>query len=147
MSDVTETDEQRELRELREKRMALAAKRDSAAEAAAMRKEIAAERQALLDDEAWDAALAEHGERKIGRLNTPDGAVIVKRPNSALFRAYQDRGSSKSEDLMKLVHPNVVYPDKARINQMLSETPGILIALAGVCCRLAGFRAEDVEKK
>lgn len=133
------------LDEVRAERLRLEEARTEREKAAADAAELAAELRGLQDDQAWDAAVAEHGERKVARLLTPeDGAIILKRPNTVLFKAYQDKQGNKSEDVEKLVRTCVIYPEKIVFGAMLKEQPGLLMVCMGIVLRLAGFRAEDI---
>ncbi len=106
----------------------------------------AAEREAA-DEEAIAKAEEEHGAKKIDHVNTDLGCVIVKRPNAVLFKRFQDKGQTKSQELEKLVRPCVIHPDHAMLDRIFDEYPATLAAVANCVCILAGVRTEEMEGK
>jgi hypothetical protein len=133
---VSEEDELRErLRKAREKVAA-----NEGAEA------VAASARVLREEVALEEAKAEHGG-KVAVVETAVGRVIVKRPNSVYFRRYMDAGSTKSEDLEKLVRHCLVHPDRDRLDRILEEQPGALLHLVSEIHELAGIRAKEVSGK
>lgn len=119
------------------------AARAERAEIAAIRESIAREKNALRDAPEIEKAELEHGIDKIAIITTLLGAIVVKRPHMASYRRFQDEAKSKSEDVIKLVRPCVVYPAAAELDRILSEQPGVLARLADAVATLADAAAEE----
>lgn len=135
------------IEEVRAKRAELAAKRAAAEAAAADAVAEATERRALADDEARDAANAELGVGKWAEVVTPLGIVILKKPHRNVFVRFRESGSSKDDDLLKLVQPSVFRPSLSEFQALLDELPAVLLQCADACCRLCGVQAEADAKK
>jgi hypothetical protein len=142
---VSSSPEEQKLAELRARREALEADRDKRQQARAISDQIDEETRKVRDLEAIQKAETEHGPvgKAIRTIETPNGVVIVKKPNMVLFRRFQDVASAKSEDLDKLVRPTLVHPTKAEFDQWLEEYPGILTPVADAVCLLAGVASGD----
>jgi len=69
-------------------------------------------------------------------IRTDLGVIIFKRPHSATFKKFQDKGDRvKTEDIELLVKPCVWYPDKSTFDSYLERWP----ALLGSCTEKVGF--------
>jgi hypothetical protein len=137
------------IQKARAERARLEAEAHDRAELARLEAEAEREERAPRELAALEAAEREHGPRgrKIQVVETDLGIVIVKRPHSALFRRFSDKGSMKTADLDQLVRPCVVYPDSSTLDRILDELPATLLRLANSVSELAGFRAEEVQGK
>jgi hypothetical protein len=143
------TELEQKLSELRAKRAALAEERAKQEAERALVEQIEAEERALRDDEAIAAAEAEHGPvgKRIAVVHTDLGVIIVKRPNPLIFRRFQDKGTTKTEDFDQLVRPCLVYPSKTEFDRILEELPATLIRAANAVCALAGVRHDEISGK
>ena len=119
------------------------AARAERAELAALKESIERENNALRDAPFVEKAEIELGIDKIATIVTRLGAVVLKRPHSASYRRFQDQASSKSEDVIKLVRPCVVYPASAELDRILDEQPGVLARLADAVATLADAAQEE----
>ena len=142
--------------ELNDRLLAAQARRQAIAELNAGRREkadleaqVEAEERAVRDDEALADA-----ECKIGRLGvdiatveTDLGRIILKRPATPSFRAFQDKPDTKTEDVIKLVASCIVYPDKSAALTILDARPGALQPCAAAVGMLAGARQAENAKK
>jgi hypothetical protein len=137
------------IEELRAKRAALAEARRQREIARAPAEQLALEEQGLADDQAIEAAEIEHGPvgKQIMVINTDLGAIIVKRSHPNMFKRFQDKGSTRTEDLDKLVRHCLVYPQPAEFDRILKELPASLLRCADAVSFLAGVRMEDVTGK
>lgn len=149
-------DEDQELKELRDRaaavraeREALEAERARKAEVETARAELAAEEQRLKDEPEIAKAVNEHGAigSKIAVVETDMGAIVVKRPPPVVFKRFQDKGSTKTDDFWSLVKPCIVYPDVRRVNEILEALPGTLGSLADEVVTLAGYRTKEAGGK
>jgi len=133
------------LAELRARRVALEQAREARDAERELKRATAREEQAIADEEAIAAAEREHGEMNvmIRVVNTAAGTVIVKRPNHLLFRKWADNGKSGSEDLEKLIRPNVIYPAIDAFDRMIGDQPGIMTDIGNAVAWLAGARAKE----
>lgn len=107
-----------------------------------------AEREAE-DAEALTKAECEHGPVgvKLATVETSMGLVILKRPNTVMFRRFQDKGSFTCDAVEALVRPCVVHPDAKQLDRILGEQPGVLSMLADRVVFLAGARAQELAGK
>lgn len=114
-----------------------------------LREEAEAEELALKEDEILEELEAKHGAlgKKIRRVSTSEGMIVVKKPNHLLFKKYQDKGSTDTIELDKLVRPCLVYPDKAAFDRIVEEVPAALMKAANAVCALAGVGKEDIAGK
>ena len=119
------------------------AARTERVELASLREAIEREKNALRDAPEIEKAEIEHGADKVAIVVTRLGAVVLKRPHMASYRRFQDEAKSKSEDVIKLVRPSVVYPAAAELDRILSEQPGVLARLADAVATLADAAAEE----
>ena len=145
MSEALEQDPQDRLAALKARRKALAEAAQAKLAEESLAEAIRAEERALRDDEARAKARTEHGKDRIATVtgvNAPAfDCVIVKRPDPAAFKAFQDKEGVKGEDIENLVSPCVVYPTRAEFDKLITfEQPGVLTRVAEAVCYLAGVR-------
>lgn len=143
-----ETADEQRLRELREQRQKLEDEREARAQPS-VAELIAIEERKLLEQQKLAELEAQHGKlgREIDVVDSPEGAVIVKRPTMNVFRRFQDSGTTESKDFEQLVRPCILYPSRAEWESMCEKVPMLLAQCASACIRLAGLRAEDIRKK
>ncbi len=98
-----------------------------------------AEQEALAELEDAKGKVGSH----LAVIETEMGIIVVERPHVANFRKFQDAGKFTAEALEKLARPCVVYPDKARFDSIITEYPGVLIAVADAVVELAGARKRE----
>ncbi|MHC4622188.1 MAG: hypothetical protein ACYTEQ_31005 [Planctomycetota bacterium] len=60
-------------------------------------------------------------------VNTPDGAIVVKRPHHLAYQKFvrkvgSDKGMNEM-DVWKLVKPCIVYPDVSKVEDITEEEP------------------------
>lgn len=109
---------------------------------------VAAAERAAADAEALEKAEEEHGHENVSIVKTDRlGCVIVKRPKSATYRKFADTGSTKTQDLQKLVRPCLVYPDSGVFDEMIETLPHLLHTVADSVVVLAGVRTKEVSEK
>lgn len=139
------------LESARKAREELAASRkpseEEALEAAAVAEELA-----LKNDQAVAAAEKEHGKKNIAVVTTDGDCVIVKRPNSVLFRKFQDEvakndGIATSDQQERLVFSCLVYPDKPRFGAMTEEQPVLIQRCLLAIADLAGAKRAELGGK
>ncbi len=140
-------DLEKRLAAIRDQREKLAAEEAQKAASAALLAEVEREERALADDRAFAAAVAEHGVRRVARVHTDAGDVIVKAPHQATYRRFVDSGKTSSDELERLVRPCVVHPSAAAYDEIAKELPAVPTLAANAVLRLAGFRTEDVAGK
>ncbi len=137
-----------EINDLRRKREAIEQARAQREQESEGAERLAAERMALADAEAIEAAERDHGgARRIAVLRTEMGAVIVKRAHAATFRRFLDVGKTDTETLEKLVRACLVYPVLSEFERICNDLPLTLVRAADAVSKLAGIRAEDVAGK
>jgi hypothetical protein len=137
----------------RAERARVQAEREQRDKARELHDELEREERALKDEQAIADAELEHGPlgKRIEAVRTGQGVVIVRRPNPASFRRWQDRNVSSKDitmdDAEQLVRPALVHPDKVTFDAWVKEEPGILPRCAAACSRLAGARLEELAGK
>lgn len=129
----------------------LEAKREARAADHRADKEHAAALRRLELAEAIDSAETQHGPVGTHLLvldtETEHGSVILKRPNKARYRAFQEKRNTKTEDLESLVRSCIVYPNPDRIDRMFEDLPGALARFGKAMAVLAGFRDDELTSK
>lgn len=149
----TEQDEikaiQAEIETARAKREEIENRREAKGKITALRAELEAEKRAALEAEVQEKLEAEHGPLgvKIARVDTTEGAIFLRKPGEMFFRRFMDKGKTSHEDLLKLVRPSLLYPDKARFDAILEEVPAALLRCANAVCKLCGIGAEESAAK
>lgn len=163
MSVVEKTERERieaELARVREARRARTGARDADVELRKLRDDLATEQR--LDE--LERATVEM-EEKHGPLNRSIavvhavyadghvlGSIIVKRPHHAIWKRLsvildEVKGTKKSEEFDKLIWPNVVWPDQARVEKLFAELPHTETKVVNALAALAGVGAEEVAGK
>jgi hypothetical protein len=144
--DSRQTPEEIELAAIKLKRAQLAEAREARAEPTAAEL-VAVEKRQLAEDEAFDAAIAEHGAKRVEFVRGRDGAIVLKRPHMATYRKFQDNGSLSSDSVEALVKPCIVWPSKAEFDVLVKDEPALLQRCANAVCALAGVRSSDAAGK
>lgn len=113
------------------------------------------ERKAILEEnKARDlphvqAAEDEHGVIRV--VNTPLGAIVLKRPHHLAFQRFMRKATSdkgmKEMDVWRLVKPCIVYPDVARVEDITEEYPGVTVRLGNQIVELGNGEVEELEGK
>jgi hypothetical protein len=143
---------------LKEKREAIEAKREERIAKLLPDEMLAEAERALADEEALEAAEAEHGpanedsdettsRRRIAVVRTSLGIVILKRAEPVVMKAYRAEKKDTPEVTDKFVKPCLIYPDRRRFNEMVEEQPFILDRCANAIGVLAGVRVREVAGK
>jgi len=135
------------IRDARARRETLEKARSDREEAEALQRRLADEERALKDAEALEAAEAKFDKRKLATVETEMGVIIVKRPHAAIFKRFQDQGSTNTKQLEELVRPSIVHPTISEFEAIVEELPATLLRVANAVSRLAGIRAEEVAGK
>lgn len=95
------------------------------------------------------AAEDENGVVKV--VNTPLGAVVLKRPHHLAFQKFMRKaGSDKGMnemDIWRLVKRCIVYPDVGRVEEITEEYPGITIRLGNMVVELGNGEVGGFEGK
>lgn len=96
-----------------------------------------------------EAAEEEHGVIKV--VNTPLGAIVLKRPHHLAFQKFMRRVNSEKgmneKDIWRLTKPCIVYPDVNRVDEITEEYPGVSVRMGSKVVELGNGRVEDVEGK
>lgn len=139
----------KELAALRARRIQLDNERAAKQAAAEEDEELEAERRAVVDSEALNRAIDEHGQvgKVIGTLETDLGLVIVKRASAMRFKRFTDTEDTSYENCLKLVRPSLVYPPSDKFDLMIEQQPAIAVRAANKLAVLAGVRREELQKK
>lgn len=91
---------------------------------------------------------AEHGALGdgIGKVDTPMGMIVVKRPSQVVYKRLQ---SSKAtpEDLERFARACLVYPTREQFNTIISEYPHMTTAAADEAAHLAGLARKEASGK
>ena len=141
-------------RELADAQAALSeaeAKRERGRRAAVLKAEIEQAKRGMKEEEALAACEAKYGPigKAIGRIDTIDGMVIVKKHDGVKVRKWQDQhGDNVNTDaLRQLARPCVVYPELAEFDTLIAERPVALVAVATEVLKLAGLRLKELGGK
>lgn len=115
-----------------------------------LRADTEAEERALAEERQIDELTEKYGP--VGKawdfVRTDAGMIAVKKPNHLLFKRFQDKESTKTDDLdVLLVRPCLIYPSKAEYDRIIEEVPAALTKAGNAIAALAGFRREDLAKK
>lgn len=115
--------------------------------------------QELKDRKKLDELEAEHGSERIGFVEAERHIpgfpvlVIVRMPNEAQFKRYQDR-VAKKEDGADIVRAStelglscVLYPERDVLQKFEAELPGIVVAAGGKAAHMCGAKLEAVGKR
>lgn len=118
----------------------------------ALEAQAAEEELALKNEQAIAAAEKDNGKKAIAVVRTDGDVIIVKRPNSVLFRKFTDEvskndGIASSDDQEKLVFSCLVYPDKPRFGAMAEEQPILIQRCLLAIADLAGAKRAELGGK
>lgn len=84
-------------------------------------------------------------------VNTPLGAIALKRPNHLAFQKFMRKaGSDKGMnemDVWRLVRPCIAYPDVVRVEEITEEYPGVTVRLGNAVVELGNGEVEEFEGK
>jgi hypothetical protein len=143
-----------ELEQLRAERARLVESREQRTAARAAADELDRMRTAIADEEAIAKAECEFGpiDRDIAVVQSRGhGAIIVKRPTHAGYRAMIDAVSSGKLPLStineRFTYPCLVHPDKLAFERLLKAEPALLEHVASAAAKLAGLVVEEVQGK
>jgi hypothetical protein len=143
-----------ELEQLRAERARLVEGREQRTAARAVADELDRMRTAIADEEAIAKAECEFGpiDRDIAVVQSRGhGAIIVKRPTHAGYRAMIDAVSSGKLPLStineRFTYPCLVHPDKLAFERLLKAEPALLEHVASAAAKLAGLVVEEVQSK
>jgi hypothetical protein len=145
---VDERDER--LAELRAKRAELQRQREAREARYAADDEVEAEERGLRDEQAIADAEERIGRvgKMIATIDTDLGVVILKRAHQATMRRFMERAEDlKTEDLIKLVRPSLVYPSGPEFDVMLDAQPMVLHRCSKALGVLAGLRVRETAEK
>lgn len=143
----------RRIEAARAKKAEISAKRDARLAVLKVQDEAFREEREAKELEILDALESEHGQNRkdIYRQQTAEGMVVVKKPNHVLFRKFRAEcsksGSSmpSDENMMKLVRPHLLYPDRETFDRWIESSPHALVEACNAVAFLAGVRKEEVE--
>lgn len=148
MSTVDELE--RRLREAQAQNEQFEAENEERERLRELEKQVRFEENKVRDLPHIQAAEDEHGV--IGVVNTPNGAVVLRRPHHLAFNQFVRRmGNEKkppdNHDFWKLVKPCIVYPDAATVNAWTDEFAGLTIKLGSKVIELGNGEVEELEGK
>lgn len=140
---------QAELEAERAKLAEIEARREARVRGERLRQELDDTKRASHEAELLEELEAKHGPvgRRIMRIDTDEGMLVVGKANDLHYRRFVDRGKTNTEELMKLVRPCLLYPSKADFDRILQEVPAALVRCADAVCHLAGVRKDEAEGK
>jgi len=128
-------------------RAALQAKAATVNEADELAAEVAAEERSLKEEQALAALVEQYGAKKIAKVDTDLGAVILLRSAPAAYNRFAEKTEFKVEDVRQLVVPCVKYPEIPDFEELLKEQPGVLFVCANALAHLAGARKDALSGK
>ncbi len=95
------------------------------------------------------AAEDEHGAVRV--VNTPLGAIVVKRPHHLAFQQFMRRANVEKgvneADVWRLVKTCIVYPDASKVEEYTEEYPGVTVRLGSAVVELGNGVVEEAEGK
>jgi hypothetical protein len=80
---------------------------------------------------------------RIQLVETSLGTIIVRRPNHLVWKKYTRKEKVTADDVEQLIRTCLVYPDKARFNEIWEELPGVGSRLIDAISELAGLMGRD----
>ena len=90
-----------------------------------------------------------HGD--IRAINTPLGAIVLRKPNHLAFQKFTrwvNSGHQIDDDaIWRLVKPCIVYPDITRVEEIVEEYPATTVRLGEKAMELAKGKAAELEGK
>lgn len=137
------------LEQLQARKAAAEAKKaelDSAQELSAARREAEKAEMDLADAEAEAAQDGEKG-KDWAPVYTDYGVVIVKRAHPAILKAFTDQNKTKFVDILGLIRPCVVHPEKSRFDEMIELQPLMLGRCLVELTELGGARLKAAAPK
>ena len=118
-----------------------------AASEGAEERELANVEREILDSEALVKAIKDFGIDRIASVETDQGMVIVRRPDSTLYKAFTEKENTSIADVEMFVRKAIVYPVPDRLDVMFREQAAMIGELALIVARLGGKRDAAVLKK
>jgi hypothetical protein len=139
----------RRIREAREKSGAFEEKAREREELRELERKAQFEENKTRDLPHIQAAEDEHSVIRV--VNTPLGAIALKRPHHLAFQRFMRKASSNKGmgemDVWRLVKPCIAYPDVASVERITEEYPGVTIRMGNVVVELGNGEVEGVEGK
>jgi len=151
MSDVEDPREAalRRIREAREKSAAFEEQSREREELRELERKARFEENKARDLPHVQAAEEEHGVIRV--VNTPLGAIVVKKPHHLAFQKFTRKAASAKGfddmDIWRLVKPCIVYPDVAKVEEITEEYPGVPARLGNAVVEMGNGEVEEVEGK
>lgn len=94
---------------------------------------------------------AEEQYGEIKAINTPLGAIVLRKPNHLAFGKFTrwvNSGAKIDDDaIWRLVKPCIVYPDITRVEEIVEEYPATTVRLGEMAMELAKGKAAELEGK
>lgn len=114
----------------------------------AKKAELAAAKRQREEAEILSDLETKHGAlgRRIARLDTQGGMVVLKRPVDMAYRRFTERqnnGKFSLEECDKLVRLCLLHPDPARFTTIVEEEPAVLVRATNKLLDLAGTRKDE----
>jgi hypothetical protein len=128
-------------------RAALQTKAATVSEADELAAEVAAEERALKEEQALAALVEQYGAKKLAKIDTDLGAIILFRSAPAAYNRFAEKSDFKVEDVRQLVMPCIKYPTISEFEEILREQPGTLFVCANALAHLAGARKDALSGK
>jgi hypothetical protein len=106
------------------------------------------------ENAARDLPHIREAEEKYGEIrviNTPMGAIVLRKPNHLAFQKFTrwvNSGHQLDDDaIWRLVKPGIVYPDITRVEEIVEEYPATTVRLGEKAMELAKGKAAELEGK
>lgn len=118
-----------------------------------LRDQIETAKRKVVEEKALADAIASHGALgvKIARVDTKVGMFIVTRPDpikvKKLYEKAQKDDVQTLDEAWETARPHIIYPDRARAQQLYEESPLIASSVSSGALKLAGLRLEKVGGK
>lgn len=108
------------------------AEAEAKAEVERLRRQAEREENAARDAPHITAAEEQYGPlgEGISIVDTPRGAIVIKRPHHLVYRKFAAKEKPKIREVEEFVTGCVVYPDKARFEEISEEFFGVINACA-----------------
>lgn len=130
----------------REQRDAAEARRKAQFAEKDLETELALEDLRARDEETLIELEAQHGREGIviARIQTQrNGMVVVKKPNHLHYGRFVDKGKSDRVSLEKLVGDHLVYPDRARFDEIIQDEFDTLRKCSNALAALHGLNLRE----
>lgn len=150
---MSDNDEIKALKERIAKAKAERAKLEAEAEARAektrLEREARAAENALRDEPHIAAAEEKYGAlgEGIAIVDTPRGAIVIKRPHHLVYRKFAAKDKPKIREVEEFVTSCVVYPEKAEFESISEEFFGVVNACASAISILMDATSKAREGK